>query len=285
MGYDFVADTYDEVRALPNWVFEKFYEKIFETARLNSDSLVLDAGIGSGRTVGPLLARGVHIAGVDISKRMLAKAADKVKRAPAESRVDLIRADFTHLPFRPHCFDMVISIHVLWLIQKWKTAIGETARVLKPKGFFVTAGHSSPEFDISGIGVKCWDLEYRAFGYKRFLSSKDTPIVRSKRVFIPQIERFSSPILQILGRNLDWQSYLAKKARSQKTFAITRNTTHAVPSMVAMLERRASSLEQNLPVETIEKFREHLAKWTREELKKNSLLELKETFTFTMVQF
>jgi ubiquinone/menaquinone biosynthesis C-methylase UbiE len=287
MNFDAVADSYDEVRAIPNWVLEKFYEKILEKrTRFDRNSVVLDAGIGSGRTVDPLLALGVQVVGVDISRRMLAKAAEKVKKRSAKSRVNLVRGDVAHLPFRAQSFDMVISIHVLWLVRKWKNAIFEARRVLRSEGFFVTADHTSPEFVFSGIGAKCWELEDNAFGYKGFLRnqyiSRVAPI---KRVFIPQMKRFSLRVLQTLRNYHGWQSYLAKKSKSQETYAIVRKSALSISTAAALLERRASSLRSILPNKTIEKFRVDVAKWTDEESEMTSVLEMKEYFKFTVTQF
>jgi SAM-dependent methyltransferase len=65
--------------------------------------LVLELMCGSGRVLVPLLARGVHVHGVDASAAMLARCEQRVAEAGTETT--LVRQDITQLnvPFRYGC--------------------------------------------------------------------------------------------------------------------------------------------------------------------------------------
>lgn len=56
------------------------------------------------------------------------------------SSARLIQADGTQLPFPAGVFDLVLLMHVLSGIDKWRNLLGECVRVLKPGGF-VAVGH------------------------------------------------------------------------------------------------------------------------------------------------
>src|SRR5271165_182317 len=82
-------------------------------ASLSGDS-VLELGCGTGRMLVPLAQAGLHVTGLDISQRMLERAAEKRARLDAEQRdhVRLVQGDMTRfdlgeqfplviIPFRP----------------------------------------------------------------------------------------------------------------------------------------------------------------------------------------
>lgn len=66
------------------------------------DSAILELGVGTGRTIAPLLRDGWRVVGVDLSATMLARARRRVAHlgADAASRCELVRADFRALNLR-----------------------------------------------------------------------------------------------------------------------------------------------------------------------------------------
>jgi SAM-dependent methyltransferase len=79
---------------------------------------------------------GRRLVGVDISERMLARAAHRL-------RGTLVRASAVRLPFVDARFDGVVGVHVLHLLPDLATALAEVARVLRPGGRMV-AVHAGP---------------------------------------------------------------------------------------------------------------------------------------------
>ena len=69
---------------------------------------VLELGCGTGRIALPLGRAGVSLVGIDRSEAMLARARARVKRGRIAGRVQLVRGDIRHLPFRTR-FAMVMA--------------------------------------------------------------------------------------------------------------------------------------------------------------------------------
>jgi ubiquinone/menaquinone biosynthesis C-methylase UbiE len=281
-----VADSYDEIRAMPDWVLHKFYETISKKGmRINSNSIVLDGGVGTGRTIGPVLEMGAQLVGIDISRKMLEKAAEKLnEKTPIKSRVSLVQGDVTHLPFRPNSFDIVISVHVLWLLNAWKQAILEFKRVLKAKGYFVSASHNSPEFE-NEVGRKYLEVEQNAFGQRRLsrilYNFKREPATRKL------VEGKTTQLLigaAAPSRDQSLESFMTKNTRSQKKYVIRWKQKYKVSSISNLLDERLASLKWSIPAETFERLKLDLDNWRNEKAKENPFLQVELEFVFTIAQ-
>jgi SAM-dependent methyltransferase len=132
--FDRAAETYDETRGFPPGVADL----VADSARnvIPPGARVLEAGIGTGRIARPLLARGLHVMGVDLSPKMMRRLLETLP--PNAAPPPLAVADAAQLPFASGVFDAVISVHVFHLIADWQAALAETRRALKPGGFFLT---------------------------------------------------------------------------------------------------------------------------------------------------
>jgi ubiquinone/menaquinone biosynthesis C-methylase UbiE len=122
MSFDRVAEVYDRTRGLPPPVMRRLVETF--QRELGDCESVLDFGVGTGRFAKPLQDCGFEVVGIDIARRMIAKAREK--------GVDnLVRGDVRFLPFRNDCFDAAVSVHLLHLIEGWERALGELCRVTR----------------------------------------------------------------------------------------------------------------------------------------------------------
>ncbi len=119
-SFDRVADKFDETRKYPDDIMTTIVRALEQ--ELSVDGRTLDAGVGTGRFAKPLQEMGFSVIGVDLSKRMLGKAAQK-------GTADLVRADMCCLPFADDSFEDAISVHVMHLISDWEGALQEIARV------------------------------------------------------------------------------------------------------------------------------------------------------------
>lgn len=159
---------------------------------LNPQSVVLDAGCGSGRHLRALAQLpGVNIIGVDTNRSDLDAAMEAMKNMPGNESDNylIIRGDIGCLPFDPATFDCVICSEVLEHIPDHEKAIRELVRVLKPDGKLVvsvpryfsekicwlisTAYHSNEGGHIriykkkelhkilKEHGFKCWKINYK----------------------------------------------------------------------------------------------------------------------------
>lgn len=124
LSFDRIADRYDQTRGYPETIMEDILGAL--EGALSKDKLILDAGVGTGRFAKPLQDKGYSIVGIDLSPRMLRKAAEKRTE-------DLLRGDITRLPFRDRVFWAALSIHVLHLVPKWREALTQICRVTTDK--------------------------------------------------------------------------------------------------------------------------------------------------------
>lgn len=101
-------------------------------AELDGARRVLDLGCGNGAYLAELTAReSIETAvGADLSPEMLAAA-----RRRLGTRVELVQANATALPFHPGSFDLVLMSHVLQLVPDLDACTAEVARVLAHGGY------------------------------------------------------------------------------------------------------------------------------------------------------
>jgi len=291
MAFDDIAPIYDETRIIPNWVLYEFYKRILKKdIQSNHNLVVLDAGIGTGRTVMPLLDLNIQLVGIDLSKKMLRKMTEKLRGRVTKGQISLLVGDVTQLPFRDVSFDLIISVHVLHLLKKWKQAIQETKRVLKPKGSFAVASHNAPELD-NEMGRKYLELCHDTFQKRGAPKKLSTRLDISKRMRIVK-GVFENKGMNLLNRALEkvteynsWESYLRRKVSSTETYAILWKEAISIYKIVDLLNKRFLSMKGSLSTEAHEKLKLELAKWRIEKIKKSPLLEIRREFKFTKVQF
>ncbi len=94
---------------------------------------VLDAGVGTGRNM-PFYPAGAEVVGIDISPRMLARAARRKARLGVE--VALMETDVTDTGFADRRFDFVIATFLFCVLDDrlQLPALRELGRICKPGG-------------------------------------------------------------------------------------------------------------------------------------------------------
>ncbi len=122
MAFDRIAEIYDATRGIPADLMKQIIKTMDRL--LKNSHTILDVGVGTGRFAKPLIDRGFHIVGVDISIPMMLKAREK-------GVLNLVRADVHHLPFRDESFDAATLIHLIHLVRDWKNLVREIGRVTK----------------------------------------------------------------------------------------------------------------------------------------------------------
>lgn len=97
--------------------------------------LVLDVATGTGRMPLALIDHeqfAGRVIGVDLSRKMLAQAADKLQYD--RQRVNLMQCAAAALPFRDGLFDAVTCLEALEFMPDPAAALAEISRVLRPGG-------------------------------------------------------------------------------------------------------------------------------------------------------
>ncbi|HEX8995575.1 MAG TPA: class I SAM-dependent methyltransferase [Ktedonobacterales bacterium] len=138
LSFDAVAHIYDDTRGYPPGVERTIAEAFMRYGPIAPAARVLEIGVGTGRIALPLLERGAHVTGVDISERMIDRLRAKYAAArtahPAApwGELEITLGDISALPFAASAFDAVIAVHVLHLVPQWRQALDEALRVLRP---------------------------------------------------------------------------------------------------------------------------------------------------------
>jgi SAM-dependent methyltransferase len=132
VNFDRAAGYYDATRALPADSRDELTALL--ATELAGRQPCLEIGVGTGRIALPLHARGITLAGTDISAGMLDRLVANAGGAPP---FPLLRADATRLPLAADSFGAVLAVHVLHLIPGWRVAVDEALRVLRPGGALV----------------------------------------------------------------------------------------------------------------------------------------------------
>jgi len=97
-----------------------------QNLRLLQDSIVLDAGCGTGLLVKHLANRSEFFIGVDISRGLLQEA---VRNARLCQNVALVLADVDNMPFRERIFGAVFAVTLLQNVPNPKATLAEIIRV------------------------------------------------------------------------------------------------------------------------------------------------------------
>lgn len=127
IAFDRAVEYYDQTRGFPAGTEGAVAELIAQTANLNTNSRVLEIGVGTGRIALPLSAHAKSYFGVDLSRPMM----DKLRGKQKGEAIYLTEADATRLPFADNMVDAAVVVHVFHLIPNWKDALSELGRVLK----------------------------------------------------------------------------------------------------------------------------------------------------------
>jgi len=134
--YSEIARYYDRLRPDPSdlWV-----SKIIQCGTINSDSVVLDVGCGTGRF--PLRISALKkplICGLEPSIQMLKNAVTK----DGAKKILWIRGDGHRLPFSDSCFDCVYMTLVIHHLENKELALREIYRTLRKDGTCVIVTNS-----------------------------------------------------------------------------------------------------------------------------------------------
>jgi SAM-dependent methyltransferase len=130
-SFDRVADVYDETRGLPHEAEASIGDAIFAELKRIARPRVVEIGIGTGRIAVPLAERGVAMAGIDISPKMLSRLIEKRRD------VSVCLAESANPPFRNGAFDSALFIHILHLVPDVAATVRATLALLRPAGLMI----------------------------------------------------------------------------------------------------------------------------------------------------
>ena len=136
--YDIYAGRYDRVKQFDRRAdIMLLSQPLLRRLHPRSDPLILDVATGTGRFPLALAADARfegHVIGIDLSRKMLDVAAERVAAEHFESFITLARQDAMHLPFPDTTFDAVTCLEALEFLPDPERALEEMVRVLRPGG-------------------------------------------------------------------------------------------------------------------------------------------------------
>ncbi len=151
-GYDAAVQGTD---TFPFAGYEEVLQEILRRAAPEPGMRVLDVGTGTGNLAAVFLDRGCEVWGIDSSKRMLEKAAEKYPQAhfvEADLRDELLNAF-------PHPFDRIVSAYVLHefdLPTKVNVLGRLVANHLAPGGYVVVGDITFPTTEAHEAAHQRW---------------------------------------------------------------------------------------------------------------------------------
>lgn len=140
-------------KAYERWapIYDKIYHKMLQPSQLKAvkaamenGSRILEVGVGSGLALG-YYPRMAEVTGIDLSKPMLHKAAEKIADQGLTNVTGLAVMDACRLGFRDGVFDAVAGMFMITLVPDAEAALDEFMRVLRPGGEIVLVNHIGAE--------------------------------------------------------------------------------------------------------------------------------------------
>ncbi len=155
--YDRVAPVYD----LWTTLFEsKGRARVVDIVASRKAERILEVAVGPGIAFAEILGVNSHglTVGLDISRKMLSRAAAKAGRSEHASYV-LLQADALHLPLPSDSFDLVTNSYMLDLlpVEDIREVLSEFKRVLKPGGSLVLVNMTQSSAWLS----RAWEWMYK----------------------------------------------------------------------------------------------------------------------------
>jgi ubiquinone/menaquinone biosynthesis C-methylase UbiE len=128
-AYDRASRWYD----LQEWLPEKLAMRRWRRSlwALVPAGTLLEVGVGTGRNI-PSYGEERAVTGIDLSPKMLAKAAARGKKLQVE--VDLRVMDAQHMEFPDESFDSAVATFVFCSVPDPVLGLTEVRRILKPGG-------------------------------------------------------------------------------------------------------------------------------------------------------
>ncbi|MBY0600187.1 class I SAM-dependent methyltransferase [Bacillus bingmayongensis] len=116
---------------LTNWALQK--------VNIPKDSVILDIGCGSGRTIHTLSKINTYgtIYGIDYSEKAVENSIKSNRSDVKNGKVMIHRASVSSIPFDDNFFDLITAFQTHYFWPNLEHDIKEVFRVLKPNGSFM----------------------------------------------------------------------------------------------------------------------------------------------------
>jgi len=142
--YNEKSKNYDETFSMLGYrVYDTITWKYLEPyIPTNPESVVLDAGGGTGRWALRMVRKGCKVVLLDASEGMLKVAVEKVKQEDLTDRITIKKGELARISYGNESFDMAFCEQTLFLFQKPDVLLKELNRVLKKGAFLVISAQN-----------------------------------------------------------------------------------------------------------------------------------------------
>lgn len=137
VSFERAAGFYDQTRGFPPGVADVMADLAMTLLDGRLDAL--EIGVGTGRIAKPLLAQGLRLTGIDLSRAMMNRLRETLGNAPTPA---LIQGNIMRLPFSEGSFDAVVAVHILHLVSDWRAVLDEVQRVMRADGVLLLGNNS-----------------------------------------------------------------------------------------------------------------------------------------------
>lgn len=105
---------------------------------------VLEVGVGTGLAL-PLYRRDLRVTGIDLSREMLEKAAERVASERLPNVDGLLEMDAEAMAFQDGAFDMAVAMFTASVVPNARHLYAEMSRVVRPGGRLLFVNHFAAE--------------------------------------------------------------------------------------------------------------------------------------------
>ncbi len=124
---------------------------------------VLDVGCGAGHFLLQLAQRVRWVTGLDVSESMLKRAQLNAEDHQVEN-ASFVPGNVRQLPFADKRFDLVVCMHLLFMLGNPEVAMREMLRVLKPNGELILV---NPSTSVNPWSVQTYCDVNRVYDFER----------------------------------------------------------------------------------------------------------------------
>ena len=119
-------------------------ERAVDAANGLPGARVLEVGVGTGLAL-PRYRRDKRVVGIDLSREMLAKAAERVVAERLPNVDGLLEMDAESMSFRDGAFDVAVAMFTASVVPDARRLFGEMSRVVRPGGRLLFVNHFAAE--------------------------------------------------------------------------------------------------------------------------------------------
>ncbi|MFX1258305.1 MAG: class I SAM-dependent methyltransferase [Promethearchaeota archaeon] len=165
-------DKFSQIYDLSRGINPETVRALVKLTCIDSNSLLLDMGCGTGNYTAALKPFGKYVIGLDLSLGMIEKAIDKF------SNLKYINGNVIDLPFRSELFDGLYAIQVIHHIKDKFVFLKETYRILRKNG--IIAIHTCSHDQINTYWYTYYFPEGLKIELNRFLDFKELTLLLKK---------------------------------------------------------------------------------------------------------